>query len=215
MVSLEAGGILVAKNFRILPLVFLLVLFSWLNSLIITGCLSSPRNKSSIRADNWINHPSFALSLSEAILQGMRTLMDDLLISEIAFKEMDISILSSDTEILKARITDFTLQNKRPPGLFTRWTIYLVSGNKLDYINTITFNNIKDFQRSTSDSLRPTLSPDSLYMDIYESASRLIIENEKPPATIRLIYWRDLSKKDRYVSLVMRINPKGQYSTKL
>lgn len=203
------------KNFRILQVVILLMLFLLLISIIITDCSQSIKNKSNMASDRWSKHPSFALSLSHAILQGMRTLMDDLLISQIAFKDMDISILSSDTEILRARITDFALRSKPTPGLFTRWKVYLVTSDKLDYINTIAFDNTKDFKISPSDSFSLSFSSDSLYMNIYESSSRLIIENERPPSTIYLIYWRNLSKKDRLASLRMRLNRKGEYSTKL
>ncbi len=202
------------KSFRILHLVILTTLLFLLSgSIINTGCSRLLRNKSAIVTDNWSERESFALSLSRAILQGMRTLIHDLLISEIAFKDTDISIMSGGVEILRARITDFVLHRKPTAGLFTRWRIYLVSHESLQYISTITFSDIR--KTSPSDSIELEISSDALYMDIYESSVKFVMDDEKPPSTIRLVYWRDVSKKDKLASLYMKMNRKGQYSTKL
>ncbi|MFQ5864196.1 MAG: hypothetical protein ACE5IW_03100 [bacterium] len=196
---------------RILNLLVLLLLISFVTTVTITDCSRFAKSRSQIVADDWSNHPSIALSLAQAILRGMGKVMDDLFISEKGFRGMDISIFSNGSEILKAKITDFTRHDKPTPGLFTRWRVYLVSRNNLEYVNTLTFNSIKD-NLSTPDSLESEVAADSLFMDIYQSSSKLSLENGSLPSTIKVIYWRNLSKKDRLASLRMYIDLKGKYS---
>jgi len=80
--------------------------------------------------------------------------------------------------------------------------MYLVSNDRMDYIST------KNFAATASDSVKLS-APDSLFLNVYEASF-----TANPPATIQVIYWRDLSKKDRLASLKMELKPEGQYAMK-
>lgn len=168
------------------------------------SCAQPSIRKSNVATEHWVYHPSIVLALSRAILDGMRRLIDELLISEIWYKDMDISVMSNNAELLRVRVTDLVLQKRSTGRLFTRWNVYLVVDEKLEHLNTITLDNNKDF---TSDSLRLEFSPDSLFLDVYSSTSQLSVERGRVSTMMDLIYWRDISKKDKVVKLRVPIDP--------
>jgi len=155
---------------------------------------------------HWNEHPQLVLSLSRAIVDGMRALMDELLISELWFEEMDVSVYSNRHELLRVRIIDFALQDSLPTALHTSWRIKQLSRAEYDYVTTDTFA-----VRSTPASDIPT---DSLFLQIGESTSRVRATNGALPESIRLIYWRDISSRDKVAALQMRIESQGRYSRK-
>ena len=168
------------------------------------SCAQPSIRKSNVATEHWVYHPSIVLALSRAILDGMRQLIDELLISEIWYKDMDISIMSNNAELLRVRVTDLVLQKGSTGRIFTRWNVYLVVDEKLEHLNTITLDNNKDF---TSDSLRLEFSLDSLFLDVYSSTSQFSVERGRVSTMMDLIYWRDISKKDKVVKLRVPIDP--------
>lgn len=141
-----------------------------------------------------------------AIVDGMRILMDELLISELWFEDMDVSVYSARNEILRVRISEFALQDSLPTALYTSWKIKQLSRDEFDYVTTDTFA-----VRSGPTAEIPT---DSLSLRIEESTSRVRATNGVLPESIRIIYWRDLSEHDKVASLQMHIGNQRRYSRK-
>lgn len=154
----------------------------------------------------WNEHPQLVLSLSEALVNGIRILMDELLISELWFKDMDVSILANQEELLRVRIIDFALQDTLPTALHARWRITHSSRAEYKYVTTDTF--------AVRSSPATTLPTDSLFLEIGESTSRVRATNGGLPETIQLIYWRDLLNRDEVASIRMSIRGGNQYSRK-
>ena len=140
---------LLLGRFRTKHIFIILVFFAWLS---LFGCsqpTNIPKHSQNIEPNSLISRPVLALSFSEAIVHGMRRLMNDLLISESWFKDMDISILSNNGELLKARITDFKMHEDATFSLFSSWTIYLVSNETLEYVTSFKFTSTNEI---TNDS---------------------------------------------------------------
>lgn len=194
----------------------ILALFSWLFLAVThSNCSRSSLRKSNITADSWLSHPALISTLSRAIVQGMRKLIEDLWISEIWFEDMDISVMSSNREILQAKVTDLTLQDKDSGRLFAHWSVHLVSNETLDYTSAtgLSFTE-KEFKNGKAERFEMSFPPDSLYLDVYQASLGALSQNDGLPSRIHVIYWRELSKKDKVASVSMEINPEGRYSTK-
>ncbi|MFQ5771948.1 MAG: hypothetical protein ACE5HX_15545, partial [bacterium] len=114
--------------------------------------------------------------------------------------------VSEGSEILKAKITRFTLQVVPTQYVFTRWRIFKKSNKNLEFINTINFNNFGYHKYTASNSLNGSKLPDSLFMDIYESSSKLFIEKTNTLPRLEVIFWRNASKNDRLATLQMSKN---------
>ena len=183
-----------------LLLVFLLIGSSTIN----LSCSILAKKKPNTDFDEWVEHPQVVLALSKAVLQGMRHLMEVILISEVWFDDMDISIVSDDAEILNIKVTHFTLNERPTRTIFSSWRIFRVSFDNFEYTNTITFDN-------SSNGHEQSAGPDSLFIDIYEPSSKYYLTNNKELAEIEVIYWRDVSRKDRVVTLRMKMDSENKY----
>ncbi|MFQ5706048.1 MAG: hypothetical protein ACE5HO_01280 [bacterium] len=174
---------------------------------VVTGCARSTRKDVLVTSEDWSSHADYALSLSQAILKGMRQLEEDLLISELGFEGIDLTIKSTDHLILRAKVTDFKLQEQPQENIFTTWKIYLISNHLMDYVNAVSFDSAtNNHAATTGDSKSANAAYDSLTINIYSPSSRLHLENGHTPSAIEVIYWRDFSKKDRLATLRMRKN---------
>ena len=189
----------VLKNSTFL-LFFLLIGSSTIN----LSCSIFAKKKSNTDFDEWVEHPQVVLALSKAVLEGMRHLMEVILISEAWFDDMDISIVSDDAEILNVKVTHFTLNERPTRTIFSRWRIFRVSFDNFEYTNTITFDNSNNRHEQSA-------SPDSLFIDIYEPSSKFYLMNNKELAGIEVIYWRDVSRRDRVVTLRMNMDSEKKY----
>jgi len=156
--------------------------------------------------EQWNEHPQLVLSLSEALVNGIRILMDELLISESWFRDMDVSIFANQKELLRARIIDFDLQDTLPTAVQARWRITHSSRDEYEYVTTDTF--------AVRSNLTTPLPMDSIVLKISESTSSVNATNGSLPETIHLIYWRDISTRDKVASLRMSIRGGKQYSRK-
>jgi len=154
--------------------------------------------------DEWVEHPQVVLALSKAVLEGMRHLMEVILISKVWFDDMDISIVSDDAEILNIKVTHFTLNERPTRTIFSSWRIFRASFDSFEYTNTITFDNSNNRHEQSA-------GPDSLFIDIYEPSSKFYLTNNKELAGIEVIYWRDVSRRDRVVTLRMNIDSENKY----
>ena len=182
--------------------------------LMLSGCSQSAQisqNSRKIEANSLISRPALALSLSQAIVHGMRRLMKDLLISEDWFEDMDISVLATNGEILNARITDFKMHDSDASSLFTAWKIYLVANERLEHITSFVFKST-DGVILNSDTASKR---DSLFLDIPQSTFKSLLDENRAPANIQIVYWRDLSKRDKVASLHMILDSQAKYSIKM
>ena len=183
---------------------FLLFLLLVGSSTINLSCSIFAKKKPNTDFDEWVEHPQVVLALSKAVLEGMRHLMEVILISEAWFDDMDISIVSADAEILNVKITHFTLNERPTRTIFSRWRIFRVSSDNFEYTNTITFDNSNNRHQQSA-------GPDSLFIDIYEPSSKFYLMNNKELAGIEVIYWRDASRRDRVVTLRMNMDAENKY----
>ncbi len=174
------------------------------SSTIHLSCSIFAKKKSNTDFDEWVEHPQVVLALSKAVLEGMRHLMEVILISEAWFDDMDISIVSDDAEILNIKVTHFTLNERPTRTIFSRWRIFRVSFDNFEYTNTITFDNSNNRHEQSA-------GPDSLFIDIYEPSSKFYLTNNKELAGIEVIYWRDVSRRDRVVTLRMNMDSEKKY----
>jgi len=176
---------------------FLLFLFLILSCTINSSCSIFAKKKSNTDFDEWVEHPQVVLALSKAILEGMRHLMNVILISETWFEDIDISIVSENSEILTAKITHINLHDQRSQNIFSRWRIFRVSFDNIEYTSTISFDTSENGPEESA------VPADSIFIDIYEPTSQFYLKKNKDLAGIEVIYWRDLSKRDRVVTLRM------------
>ena len=183
---------------------FLLFLLLVGSSTINLSCSIFSKKKPNTDFDEWVEHPQGVFALSKAVLEGMRHLMEVILISEAWFDDMDISIVSDDAEILNVKITHFTLNERPTRTIFSRWRIFRVSSDNFEYTNTITFDNSNNRHEQSA-------GPDSLFIDIYEPSSKFYLMNNKELAGIEVIYWRDASRRDRVVTLRMNMDAENKY----
>ena len=82
--------------------------------------------------------------------------------------------------------------------------IFRVSFDNFEYTNTFTFDNSNNGHEQSA-------GPDSLFIDIYEPSSKFYLTNNKELAGIEVIYWRDVSKRDRVVTLRMKMDSENKY----
>lgn len=124
------------------------------------------------------------LALSKAILEGMRHLKNVILISETWFEDIDISIVSENSEILTAKITHFNLHDPPSRNIFSKWRIFRACFDNIEYTSTISFDT------SENDPEESAAPADSIFIDIYEPTSQFYLKNNKDLAGIEVIYWR-------------------------
>lgn len=176
------------------------------------GCSATIKKPQNTDFDEWVDHPETVLSLSSAIVEGMRHLMNEILISEMWFEDMDISITSADAEILTAKIRHFKIHPRPSSYLFSQWRIFRASRVDLEYTNTLYFNN---FARSGNAIVPASMfSPDSLFIDIYESSSRFYLQNHKELSGIKIIFWRDKSRHDIVATVRMDKSEDKRFTVK-
>lgn len=138
--------------------------------------------------EEWADHQNTTLLLSKAILSGARHLMNEILISGAWFKDMDISIVTRNTEVLAGRITDFTIHTDQTKSLFTEWRITRLSEENVEYINTLALEDIHGY-------VFP-VETDSLFLSLSESSATFRQMRPKDLQRIKIVFWRDLFARD-------------------
>lgn len=186
------------------------LMLAWLLGFILLapGCSGQKRGGGPVQTKAWADHPELPLALSQAILDGMRQLQQELLISERAFDSTAVSIASGAKPLLEARVADFVLQPERPAVLFAQWDIYLISNDLMDYTNTVKFQT--GSPNASAD--HPDFTPrDTLYLDVYAPHSEIFGADARVPESIEMIYWRNKKGRDRMAILTMRRNQGKRY----
>lgn len=154
-------------------------------------------------SEEWSDHSELALSISEAILQGMRELLDQLLISQEGFDDLFVTINSENQELLRAKILHFHLSDPPQKALFSTWNIYLVSSTYMDYANSLHFESTPNPKNARA--------VDSLTVDVYTPSVNQEFEDDMP-SFLELVFWRNLEKRDRLAILRMRRTSDDQFT---
>ncbi len=190
-----------------------IILGMFFSSLI--GCSPAIQKTSYNTEEHWSTHPALALSLSQGIVDGVRTLIDDLLISESWFQDMDISIKTGKEELLRAKITDLILQPVPSMKLSSVWTIHYLTSPTLKHTKWIHVSNFPaETQSATATESRSQF--DNLELEVYQQTSKLNMTRAEFPDSVEIVYWRDLIKREKIVSLNMVLRSGAAvYSTKL
>ena len=167
-------------------------------------------------AEHWSSHPEVALALSEAVVNGMRTMLQDLLISQKWFDDMDISVYEGRDEVLRVRVKSVALQPMPPSRLVAKWQIHSSNDPHLEHIKNIVFSNFTAGISGGADKDgRDGTDPDFLSVEIPQQTARLHVTAKSLSGRVTLVYWRDLSKMEKIISLPMALQPvKSAYSQK-
>jgi hypothetical protein len=175
--------------------------------LFFSGCSFILGKRKRTDFDEWVHHPETVVSLSRAILDGMRHLMNEILISEIWFEDMDISIKSGNAEFLQAKITQFKFDKNPSERIFCQWRIFRKSLTNIEYTNTLSFTNLLPKQSSENE-----VPVDTLFVDIYEPSSRFYLKNNKDLSGIKIVYWRNMAMNDMVAAVRMNKNKDEGYT---
>ncbi len=138
---------------------------------------------------------------SSAILTGMRYMMSELLVTEMWFNGMDVSVMHGEHEILGARIAHFYLENSQTEQIYGQWQIFRANRSNFEYVSTFEFGTAQD---TSSQVVRSAASPagDSLFVDVHKSPAAFVLPPEEL-TDIDIVFWRKKRKKDKIISIRM------------
>jgi len=181
----------------------LVVLFS--QSVPFLACTRHPAGYLVVQED-WEQDPALALRLSEIISTGMRYVMSNLLLSDIWFEDLEITLASKDGVILDALVTSFRFSKAPPADIFAEWRVFRNIDFEIELMSTVSFAS-----PDTLPGHPGTLAAgvDSLFLDVYQRPNQIGIAPDENP-TIDLTFWRNKKKHDKIVVLKMERKESGK-----
>lgn len=142
------------------------------------------------------------IQLSHIILEGIRHLIDELLISEVWFRNSDVTINAKKNLLLHAKIFNFSLNGDSTRQVYTHWKIFVKAKEEFKYINILTFDENEN----------KTVNKDSLFLNVYKISPEIFDEKYKLPDQIKVTYWpKGYKKQHKLITLTMIKNKKDHY----
>jgi len=150
--------------------------------------------------NDWEQNRAQALRLSETIVGGMRYVKSNLLLSDIWFKDLDITLASREGVILDGTVTAFQLSQAPPVSVFAQWRVFRNIDFELELMSTISCTTAVPPGARTRMLLSAVT--DSLFLDVYQSSDEIRLRPDANP-TVKLTFWRDKKKNDKIIVLEM------------
>jgi len=158
----------------------------------------------------WQQEPGFPIVVSQAIIDGIHYLIDEIFISESWFRGTDISIHVDGEPLLTAQVTFVTLSGKGQHFL-TKWQLIRRDDKNLSYKTAFYIDSKKRTVFAIGNEAHFVNSPNKLFLDIGQLHYRQDYEDTLPHMT--LTFWRSLAQKDPFARLQLSDRMGDRYAT--